>query len=118
MIATIPDSFSDYIENFHWKLPPNLTQTFPTLRNLVHQVTLPMQKQTDSLVWKHNTSGMLSLKDAFEFKRNHFPKLNWTKTIWSKDIHPSKSLLPWKLVHDKLPTDENLATRGCSLPSM
>jgi len=41
--------------------------------------------------------------------------LRW---VWSKDIPPSKSLLAWRLMHDKLPTYDNLAMRGCSLPSM
>jgi ribonuclease HI len=72
----------------------------------------------DGLVWKHNSTGTLSLNDAFEFKRTHLPKLDWTKSIWSSDIPPSKSLLAWRLMHDKLPTDENLSLRGCSFPSM
>lgn len=84
----------------------------------MNQVTLSSQDQSDSLVRKHNTTGTLSLKEAFEFKRHHLPKLNWTKLIWSKDIPPPKSLLAWRLMHDKLPTDENFALRGCSIPSM
>lgn len=31
---------------------------------------------------------------------------------------PSKSLLVWRSSHNKLPTDDNLSTRGCYLPSM
>ncbi|RHN73363.1 putative ribonuclease H-like domain, ankyrin repeat-containing domain-containing protein [Medicago truncatula] len=118
LIAPFPSSVNSYISNNQWSIPQSLTQVFPSLRNLVHQVTLPMHDQDDGLVWKHNPTGTLSLKDAFEFKRKHLPKLNWTKSIWSSDIPPSKSLLAWRLMHDKLPTDENLSLRGCSLPSM
>lgn len=108
---------SEYIENFNWKLE-SLEQRFPDIRRLVSQVTIPLLDKPDSLMWKHNSSGILTLKDAFDFKRHHFPKLTWTKPTWSKDISPSKSLLLWRLMHDKLPTDENLTLRGCFMPSM
>jgi len=77
-----------------------------------------MQDQADSLVWSHNISDILNLKDAFEFKRHHFPKLSWPKSVWFKDIPPSKSLFVWRLMHDKHPTYEKLIIRGCSLSSM
>jgi len=118
MIADYPKTLNGYISNAQRNLPANLTHHFPTLRNLVYQVTLPVQTKSDSLVWKHNSTGILTLKGAYDFKRHHLPKLNWTKTIWSKDIPPSKSLLAWRLMHGKLPTDENLSLRGCALPSM
>lgn len=54
----------------------------------------------------------------YEFKRLHPTKKKWTKYIWSKDIPPSKSFLAWRLMHDKMATDENLMVRGCSIPSM
>ncbi|GAU32674.1 hypothetical protein TSUD_218510 [Trifolium subterraneum] len=44
--------------------------------------------------------------------------MHWAKTIWNSDIPPSKSLLVWRLMHNKVPTDENLMLRGCYMPSM
>jgi len=38
--------------------------------------------------------------------------------IWSKDIPPSKSLLAWRLIRDKIPTTEKLQQRGCQLSYM
>jgi len=70
------------------------------------------------LIWKHSTVGVLTLKDAYDFKKHHQPKVHWEKIICSKDIPPSKSLLVWRFMLNKLPTDENLSVRGCSLPSM
>ncbi|XP_045791752.1 uncharacterized protein LOC123886479 [Trifolium pratense] len=58
------------------------------------------------------------MKDAYEFKRNKSPQKNWAKTIWCNDIPPSKSLLVWRLMLDKVPTDDKLMERGCCLPSM
>jgi len=74
----------------------------------VTQVTLPLIDQPYSLMWKHNTTENLTLKEVYDFKRHHFPKLHCTKLIWSKDILPSKSMLTWRLMLDKLPTGENL----------
>ncbi|CAJ2662070.1 unnamed protein product [Trifolium pratense] len=41
-----------------------------------------------------------------------------SKSIWSKDIPPSRSLLAWRVMLDKVPTDDKLSERGCNLPSM
>ncbi|CAJ2668044.1 unnamed protein product [Trifolium pratense] len=58
------------------------------------------------------------MKDAYDFKRLHFPVKAWAKTIWCKEVPPSKSLLVWRLMQDKIPTDDKLMERGCSLPSI
>jgi ribonuclease HI len=108
----------NYIQNFHWYIPAEVSQLLPNLTNVVSHVPIPRQAKEDFLVWNHTPSGILTLKDAYEFKKQHFPKIQWTKTIWSKDFPPSKSLLVWRLMLNKLPTDDILTTRGCSLPSM
>lgn len=40
------------------------------------------------------------------------------KKIWRTCIPPSKSFVLWRLMHNKLPTDDNLYARGCILVSM
>jgi len=118
VMSNFSSSLSDYILNGHWHFPYNLIHLFPTLRSLAAQVTIPLQDKSDTLVWKHTSSGMLTLKDAYEYKRHHPPKTLWAKSIWSKDIPPEKSLLAWRIMHDKVPTDDNLMSRGCLIPSM
>ncbi|GAU22346.1 hypothetical protein TSUD_106740 [Trifolium subterraneum] len=63
-------------------------------------------------------TGELNLSDAYRFKLQQFQDLHWAKLIWNPDIPPSKSCLAWSLMHNKVPTDENLMLRGCALPSM
>ncbi|CAJ2628350.1 unnamed protein product [Trifolium pratense] len=58
------------------------------------------------------------MNDAYCFKMQPLQDLHWAKVIWSPDIPPSKSILAWRLMHNKVPTDENLKSRGCYLPSM
>ena len=106
------------MENHSWSIPDSLHHMFPDLSLLVSKVTLPNQSLPDSLVWNHSANGELTLKDAYGFKRHAFPKLPLAKFIWSKDIPPSKSLLVWRLMLNKLPTDDNLIARDCNLPSM
>lgn len=109
---------SHYIHDYHWNFPADVIQSFPTLRSLVSKAIIPTQAQDDSLIWNHSTSSSLSLKEAYLLKKRHFPKVKRVKTIWSTDFPPSRSLLVWRLMLDKLPTDENLSARGCSFPSM
>jgi ribonuclease HI len=90
----------------------------PTLSQLLEQVSIPLEQKPDKLIWKNSDSGDLSLKQAYSFKAHQYPSLHWAKAIWSQDIPPSKSLLAWRLMHGKLPTDENLKLRGCNLPSV
>lgn len=86
--------------------------------HLAQQVIIPAEEQPDSLQWKHDQSGELCLKEAYNFKHHQFQELHWAKTIWSVDIPPSKSMFIWRLMHNKVPTDENLKQRGFSFPSI
>jgi hypothetical protein len=81
---------------------------------MVNQVTLPSPHREDMLVWNLSNSGDLTFKDEFLHKSRHGQASHWANTIWSVDIPPSKSLIAWRM-HGKLPTDENLMTRGCSI---
>ncbi|MCI08013.1 glycerol-3-phosphate dehydrogenase, partial [Trifolium medium] len=109
---------SDYISNGEWKFPPQLLHKFNFLDYLAKKVTIPMEASPDKLIWKHSDTGDLILKDAYKFQFPQLQDVLWAKTIWSSDIPPAKSLLVWRLMHEKVPTDENLTRRGCYIPSM
>ena len=117
-ISSYPKYVVDYISNFHWHIPEGILIQHPELRSLASKVTIPREESDDRLIWKHNSNGELSLKDSYEFKRQVANKVQWAAYIWSKDIPPSKSLLVWRLLNDKIPTDEKLAVRGLHFPSM
>jgi ribonuclease HI len=69
-------------------------------------------------MWNNSSSGSLSLKDAYLYQDPVGQKLHWSKIIWNISIPPSRSLLVWRLILHKLPTDDNLLVRGCHLPSV
>ncbi|GAU37904.1 hypothetical protein TSUD_163410 [Trifolium subterraneum] len=115
---SLSSKVSDYIFNGQWNLPCQLTHQFSNLSFLVQQITIPNEPSNDKLLWKHTDTGELNLSDAYRFKLQQFQDLHWAKLIWNPDIPPSKSCLAWRLMHNKVPTDENLMLRGCALPSM
>ncbi|MCH97022.1 ribonuclease H protein [Trifolium medium] len=98
----------DYIFNGQWNFPPQMHQHLNNLVCLVQKVTIPLEASQDKLLWKHSDTGELQLNEAYQFKLQQFQDLNWAKAIWNSDIPPSKSLLVWRLMHNKIPTDENL----------
>ncbi|KAK2410614.1 hypothetical protein QL285_045971 [Trifolium repens] len=91
---------------------------FSNLSSIVHNITIPLEEYPDKLLWKHPNSGDLEHKQAYSFKLQQYQDLHWAKLIWNPDIPPSKSLLVWILMHQKVPTNENLISRGCVIPSM
>jgi hypothetical protein len=109
---------SEVIHNHKWNLSSELETNFPTLKNSLEQIIIPLEDRDDLLAWNGSDSGSLTLKQAYLYKDHPFPHLHWAKLLWCKDIPPSKSLVAWRLMHNKLPTDENLILRGCNMPSV
>jgi ribonuclease HI len=116
--ARLVSQVSDFIVNGHWSIPPALSQMFPNLYSIISHVSIPLEVTQDTLIWKHTDNGDLELKQAYDFMLPRVQDLHWAKMVWNADIPSSKSFLAWRLMHEKLPTDENLMTRGCAIPSM
>jgi hypothetical protein len=85
---------------------------------LIENISIPLEQFDDQLLWKHSTSGDLSLKEAYLFFSPANQKLGWAKLIWHNSIPPSNSFMMWRLLHNKIATDEVLASRGRLFPSM
>jgi hypothetical protein len=107
-----------FIENSQWKIPSCLLHAYPTLKFLIEKITIPLIDKEDKLLWTFSHDGDLSLKDAFSFHCTGGQNIGWAKIIWNTSIPPSKSMIIWRCLHLKMPTDENLSMRGCNLPSM
>jgi ribonuclease HI len=114
---SLTSTVSDFLVEGNWVLPTQLVQAYPNLLSIISQTTIPMVPSTDQLLWKLTDDGDLSLKEAYLFKVQQVQDLSWAKCIWSPDIPPSKSLFVWRIMHGKVPTDENLMVRGCYIPS-
>jgi len=103
---------SDFINDFNWNFPLEVENVFPILKQLALKVTLPINVRKDTLLWKPSNTGVLTFKKAFLFKQGTGQNSHWAKDLWSPDIPPSQSFLVWRIMHNKLPSDENLSLRG------
>jgi len=72
------------------------------------QVTIPKIGDEDKRIWKASISGELSFKEVYLHKAPSTQHLQWDNNVWSVDTPHSNSLLAWRLMHNKIPTDENM----------
>lgn len=60
----------------------------------------------------------MTAKHAKLFLTPAAPVLGWPDLIWRPCIPPSHAFIYWRWFYGKLPTDENLRTRGCAIVSV
>ncbi|XP_019435927.1 PREDICTED: uncharacterized protein LOC109342391 [Lupinus angustifolius] len=99
-------SVADFTANSNWIIPQELANKFPTIALQISHIFICNSK--DRLVWQQSNDGQLSLKEAFNSISPASQDLNWCKKIWSTHVPPSRSFITWRLILDRLPTDENL----------
>jgi len=107
--AGFKGKLSEVIVDGGWNLPPTLLVNAVTSR----LPTIPCVPLPDTLVWSQSTDGTLSSKNVFAFLKSPHPILPWADLIWTGCIPPSHSFTFWRWMHRKMPTYENLRTRGC-----
>ncbi|XP_058776325.1 uncharacterized protein LOC131650636 [Vicia villosa] len=112
------DKAATYIQNRQWQLPNAIQIMFPTLANLLSNVHLSMLEKDDLFIWTPAADGILTLKAAYDFKSCNYNDFDWGKLIWNAHIPASQSLVFWRLLHNKVPTDDNLIIRGIQIPSI
>jgi len=98
-------------------MPSSITD-FGDIKDRVEAIVLPKEQLADALVWPHNFDGNLTAKHAFSFLCTRAPLLPWADLIWSSFIPPSHSFIYWRFHHGRMPTDENLRSRGCNVVSI
>lgn len=116
--CSLNSKVSMFIVNGQWVVPQILQTHYPQLQQIINQIDIPLVSKEDEFIWNHTVSGSLSLKDAFLHLSVAGQHLWWSKLIWQVPIPPARSLMVWRLMHHKLPTDDKLMSRGCSLPSV
>lgn len=111
-------SVEDFIREGQWHIPSEFVQRYPEVAAAIGQTIIPKTMRVDQLVWKASDSGSLSAKKAYCFLKPSGAACYWGKLIWSSSIPPSKSFLLWRLLHNTVPTDDQLWARGCSMVSI
>lgn len=107
----------DFILNGSWNIPDALILKCPLLAEELKRIAIPKFPSIHHLVWNDTDSGLLNFKDAHCFVSSARQQFQWPKLIWKGCILPSRSFLAWRILHDRLSTDENLIMRGCVIVS-
>lgn len=118
MHKSLHSSVADYMVNSRWCIPATLLDIFPGLGRMLADVDIPLSNEPNQLIWKNSPSGFLSFKEGFTLFEPNQALCNWTKLIWNRLIPPSKSFVAWKLVHNRIPTNDQMQKRGCMLASI
>jgi len=117
LAPSLPEKVSSIITNGQWDLPQVLI-SFPLVTNRIIKTIIPISLLQDRLIWLHSFDCDLSSKHAFAFLRPSAGVLPSVALIWRVSITPSHSFIFWRLMHDKMPTYENLLRRGCTVVSV
>ncbi|CAL0306454.1 unnamed protein product [Lupinus luteus] len=112
--ARLSSKVSNFIIDRKWAIPTELVVSFPHLSTIINSIPISFK---DRLVWSNTEDGSLDLKSAFSALHDTNSAASWCSMLWNSFIPPSKSFLVWRISHNKLPTDENLKRRGCSMAS-
>ncbi|CAJ2637188.1 unnamed protein product [Trifolium pratense] len=108
---------ASFIENGEWILPATFVNHDVSIRDRIHEITLPRQPMEDRLIWCAYNDGNLTAKQAYVLLFPTQQKLDWTGWIWHNFVPPSSSFVAWRCFQNRMPTDENLRKRGCVVVS-
>ncbi|CAL0303089.1 unnamed protein product [Lupinus luteus] len=109
-------SVADFINDHSWIIPQSLSALYPQLPALISSTSI--SSDPDILVWKNSSDGFLTVKEAYIHFNHGSVHSNWGKIMWSYSIPLAKSFTTWRLLNNKMPTDENLQSRGCAISSI
>ncbi|OVA17071.1 Ribonuclease H domain [Macleaya cordata] len=105
---------SDIIANGQWSIPSTIADKF-RLANINTSTIPPPLLGEDIRVWKPSLTGCYSVANGVH--REKFLKIQWSKWIWRKCIHPSRSANIWKILSGCCATDKRLQDRGINIAS-
>lgn len=107
ILPAIELKVADCIVNGNWCLPPYISHKDPDLASKIKR-TLPVEDTPDMLHWTEVPDGVLTNKIAFSCIVGQGQKVPWCILLWNSYIPPSRAFITWRLLHNRIPTDENL----------
>jgi hypothetical protein len=112
------ERLSTFIVNGKWRIPSSIAHRDATVLSKIHQTIIPRSQLEDKLVWRSSVDGNHSAKQAYFHLFPLQAQIGWTIWIWHNFVPPSTSFVAWRCFHNKMPTNDNLITRGCIVVSV
>ncbi|XP_019450595.1 PREDICTED: uncharacterized protein LOC109352869 [Lupinus angustifolius] len=116
LLSALSTLCSDFILDSRWMIPTFISNLFPEVSRRI--ASTGISSNMDKLIWLNSENGILDLRNAYIKVDSNPPGPSWCKLIWANFIPPSQYFLVWRLFHNKVPSDDNLQQKGCSLASM
>jgi hypothetical protein len=87
-------------------------------QNLLSQVLqTPLDDDKDLPIWTLTTSGCFTVASAYLSHFRSRPTIRATKELWNLKVPLRLSLLVWRVLHFKTPTNDNISKLGIPLVS-
>ncbi|KAI9187392.1 hypothetical protein LWI28_027606 [Acer negundo] len=101
---------SDFIHEGRWVLDDSFRAHLPDLCFRIDRIAI--SPNVDSLVWANSWDGHVSYKIAYSQFLRDIPQAGWWRDVWSRFIPPSRLALTWRLMLNRLPTEDRLCRSG------
>jgi len=91
-----------------WKIPSMLSN-MQEIKGMKHLVPTNFPNIPNSMFYDN---GVVTQRVVRKFLSSSSPSWEWGKLVWFSDIPPTKSLMLWKVLHNRLPTNKDVQMRG------
>ncbi|WMV30207.1 hypothetical protein MTR67_023592 [Solanum verrucosum] len=107
------ESVSEFIEDGQWNMTKVIQTAPPSQVHNILSTQLHLQHgQPDLAVWTLNTNGLFSVSFVWNSIREKKEKTKINTYSWQKNIPFKCSILLWRAIRGKLPTNEKLSRFG------
>ncbi|KAK6132895.1 hypothetical protein DH2020_033375 [Rehmannia glutinosa] len=109
---------SELILNGSWNEHLIHNSFLPVVAQEIISLPLPLNQANDSRFWRFNCKGVYTVKDGYRLaigmfdrpeNQSHNRVEHWWKFLWSLNIPTKIRLFWWRISHDFIPTEINLA---------
>ena len=106
LVPPIDAVMGDVTSDARWSLPSTLQQLYPDIASEIDRVLF--STESDVMVRTCSLDGKVTCAGACASLIHAGNLVSCGEQIWAAFIPPSRSILTWKLLDDKLPTDQAL----------
>ncbi|XP_057775188.1 uncharacterized protein LOC130994172 [Salvia miltiorrhiza] len=111
---SINQTVEDYFFDGVWHFTQEFVNSYPMV---VCDILLLPIGDSDARFWKPSLQGKVTAALAFSHHSHKFPKVSWGTWIWEPYIPTHRSLVCWRLLHDRMPTYDRLIRQGMIMPN-